>query len=62
MAADPVYRLFGSRGLPVAEMPAVDRPVLDGTIGYHVRRGGHDVTDFDWQCWLDFADRHFHRP
>ena len=60
--ADPVYRLLGCRGLPVAEMPPVDKPVLDGTIGYHVRHGGHDVTDFDWQCWLEFADRHFHRP
>jgi hypothetical protein len=35
----------------------VGQPVL-GQIGYHVRAGGHDVTDFDWTQYLAFADRH----
>jgi len=38
-------------------MPAVDEPVMH-TIGYHIRSGGHDVTRYDWQQYLDFADRH----
>jgi len=37
-------------------MPPLDTPVM-GTIGYHVRRGGHAVTEYDWQRYLDFADR-----
>ena len=58
--AEPVYRLFGKEGLGVADMPAIDHPV-GGTIGYHIRTGKHDVTDYDWEQYLSFADRHFGR-
>jgi hypothetical protein len=58
--AEPVYRLLGKPGLGVSDWPAVNRPVGD-TIGYHVRTGKHDVTDYDWARYLDFADRHFRK-
>ncbi len=58
--AEPVYRLFNKNGLGVAEWPEINKPVGD-TIGYHVRTGKHDVTDYDWARYLDFADRHFRR-
>ena len=56
--AEPVYRLFGKRGLGVDEMPPVNQPVGD-TIGYHIRTGKHDVTEYDWEQYLNFAARHF---
>ncbi len=56
-AADPVYRMLETEGLPAENMPEVEQPVA-GTIGYHIRRGKHGVTDFDWQQYLDFADKH----
>ncbi len=56
--ADPVYELLGLEGLPVEEMPEVDQPV-HGTIGYHIRSGGHDVKEFDWNQYIRFANKHF---
>lgn len=55
--AEPVYGLFGLKGLETDDMPAVDHPVGD-TIGYHIRTGKHDATAYDWQQYLAFADRH----
>ena len=59
--AGPVYRLLGAEGLPATHMPGLNQPV-HAAIGYHIRRGKHSVTDFDWQCYMDFADKHFGRP
>ncbi len=58
--AGPVYRLLGKEPLPVSEMPPVSQPAM-GAIGYHIRTGKHDVTNYDWDRYMDFADRHFGR-
>lgn len=63
--ADPVYRLLGTNGLgsaPVSDKsPPLDTPMLTGHIGYHIRTGGHDVLPYDWEQFMNFADRHFGR-
>ena len=69
--ADAVYRLLGTDGIGDAArklivtetdgmiydaaMPEFNEPV-GATIRYHIRTGIHDVTDYDWQQYLDFAD------
>lgn len=55
--AGSAWELFGKKGVGVEEMPPVDEPVGE-TISYHIRTGKHDVTDFDWNRYLDFADQH----
>jgi len=56
--ARPLYELLKTAGLPVENMPEINQPVLSGTIGYHIRSGKHDITAWDWQQYLDFADLH----
>jgi hypothetical protein len=59
-AASGVYALYGLQGVPPGPMPGVSRPVGD-TLRYHERPGGHDVTAYDWEQYLDFADRELGR-
>lgn len=54
--AEPVWTLFGKKGLVVNEMPAVNKPV-GNTIAYHIRTGPHDITPYDWEQYLNFADK-----
>jgi hypothetical protein len=62
LAADPVYRLLGTDGLAVTEMPrAAPKQLVKSTIGYRIRPGKHEITTDDWDSFMDFADHHFKR-
>ena len=55
--AGPVFKLFGKSVFESDKMPAVDTPV-QVDVAYHMRTGKHDVTDYDWEQYLKFADTH----
>jgi hypothetical protein len=50
-----VYELFEKEGIPSAEMPPVNQPIQN-TVAYHIRSGGHDVTDYDWEQYIKWAN------
>ncbi len=53
--AESVYQLFGKTGLGTNAFPSVNQPVGQ-TVRYHDRTGKHDVTEYDWEQYLRFAD------
>ena len=57
--AQPVYRLLAAGNLAVEAMPPVGRPVLS-KVGYHIRTGGHDVTAYDWEQWMNWIEANGH--
>lgn len=57
LPASPVYRLLGKTGIETGEMPPIEQPLMN-TVGYHIRRGSHDITLYDWNRYMDFAVLH----
>ena len=58
--AEEIYKMYGLKGLEYdgdEELPPPEHPLHNGSIGYHLRTGGHDLFLYDWKCYLDFADK-----
>jgi hypothetical protein len=54
--ASDVYALYGEPRIDPARMPPLDQPLIAGRRGYHVRSGTHNLTPYDWDRFMDFAD------
>jgi hypothetical protein len=52
--AAPVYALFGYSALGTDQWPAIGEHVHGQQVGYHLREGVHDLTQFDWDLYMDF--------
>ena len=57
--ASPVYELFGLRGVGATKMPTPQEPLHAGHIGHHIRVGKHNLVEYDWNCFMDFTDKHW---
>ncbi len=53
--ASPVYDLYNKKGIKSMQMPKVNEPIHN-TVSYHIRSGKHDVTDYDWENYIKWAD------
>lgn len=54
--AGEAYQLYGMKGLETVTMPEINQPIMN-RVAYHIRTGKHDVTDFDWENYIKFADK-----
>lgn len=55
VAASPVWKLHGLKGLEAEIMPRPEQPLDRGCIGYHLRTGKHALMPYDWERFIDFA-------
>ena len=58
VAAEPVYSLFGKKGLGTDVWPAAGKPVLHD-LGYFMHAGGHGALPADYDIYIDFIKMHF---
>ena len=54
-----IYRLYEPDLTLPPEKPGDDQPFHIGRIGYHTRYGIHDLTFYDWTCYMNFCDPYF---
>lgn len=52
----PVYNLLKIKSSLPHEMPPLNKPVISGKTGYHIRDGAHNMLLKDWNWFMDFAD------
>ncbi len=57
--ASSVFALWGHAAIDPDAMPGLDDPRQYGPRGYHVRSGGHNLTEYDWHRFVDLADEIF---
>lgn len=58
VAAEPIYSLFGKKGLETDEMPDAGIPILND-LGYYMHDGGHGTIPGDYEIFIDFMRKHF---
>lgn len=57
--ASEIYDLYKMPSLSNLEMPEINQPISDKQVGYHIRSGGHDINQYDWEQFVHFANNHF---
>jgi pimeloyl-ACP methyl ester carboxylesterase len=56
--AENVYALYGIKSNLPANPPAVNQPIINSQMAYHMRQGEHNLTSYDWSNFIRFANIH----
>lgn len=59
VSAGEVYAAVGGQPLGQTAYPAPNTALLDGSAGYALREGPHDMTAWDWMQFCRFEAKHF---
>jgi hypothetical protein len=57
VAASPVYEFLGSEGIETTVFPEENK-LVGSRLGYFIRPGAHDMTETEWDAWMNFSDIH----
>mgnify|MGYP000857561379 CR=1 FL=1 len=57
VAAGPVYKLLGKKGLETDRFPAAGEPILND-LGYYMHDGGHGTIPSDFDVYIRFVQIH----
>ncbi|MDP5272659.1 dienelactone hydrolase family protein [Chengkuizengella axinellae] len=55
--ATPVYQLYGFNGLGTNQFPQPESPIIGDKMGHHIRIGKHNLTQYDWEQFINFWDQ-----
>lgn len=61
VAAGPVYRLLGSKGLGTTQYPPMETALMQGELAFRQHPYGHTPAP-NWPAFLEFASRYLHAP
>lgn len=56
--AGPAYELYKKDTFSSPESPGIDQPRMTESVSYHIRTGKHDVTQFDWEQYIRWANQY----
>jgi len=56
LLASEVWKMYGKQGFVDNTKPKPEHPISCDSIGYHIKTGIHDMNEYDWDLFLDFAD------
>ena len=62
--SSPVFELYQLPTIKTESWPGpegINHPIGTPFMHYHLRAGGHDITPYDWQQYIQFAKEYFSR-
>ena len=60
--AEKVYGIYGIKSNLPPNSPGINEPIIQLPLAYHIRKGEHNLTTYDWSNFIKFANLTFKNP